>query len=144
MYGRTILGVITPLAVTGLLTVTGSLAACGSTPKPAAASPSAVATSTNRAGGPLPPTDCAIIRPIADGVVAKLIPLKSEPSPKANASLHAYITSLSTAQSRLASAQARALLGAFITALERTRTQSVSVATQYVSAAVGRLGVACP
>jgi hypothetical protein len=143
MHGRTIHGVIAPLAVTGLLAVTGSLTACGgSPPKPAA--PSAVATTISRADGQLPSADCVIIRSIAGGVVARLIPLKSEPPKKANASLHAYIASLHTARSRLASTQAKAVLGGFIAALERTSTQSVPVATQYVSAAVGRLGAACP
>jgi hypothetical protein len=143
MHGRRIPGVIAPLAVTGLLAVTGSLTACGgSTPKPAA--PAAAATSITRADGSLPSADCVIIRSIAGGVVASLIPLKSEPHKKANASLHAYIASLDTARSKLASAQAKAVLGAFIAALERTSTQSVPVATQYVSAAVGKLGAACP
>jgi len=144
MYGRNI-ALVTLLVTIGMLA-----AACGSTSSSAsktaspAASRSPTASVPPVSGGALPATDCVVIRPIAASVVGKLMPLEGEPKATAAASLKSYITELQRAERQLTSPQAKATLNSLIGALKKSMTESAAAAAQLVTAAIGKLGAACP
>jgi ammonium transporter, Amt family len=103
---------------------------------PAASSPAAAAAKPSAA-------DCKVIKPIAASAVAKLTPLQTESKAKAAAGMRTYITSLAAAEAKLTSVGGKKVIGGFITALEKSGTESTSKATATVIAALGSLGSAC-
>jgi hypothetical protein len=145
------------LAAAGLLVVGCSSSSSSSSSTTAASSPAASAiTAATSPAATLPAAsspaaaakpsaaDCEIIKPIAASAVAKLTPLQSEPKSKATAGMKTYITSLAAAEAKLTSAGGKEVIGGFITALEKSGTESTSEATATVVAALGPLGSACP
>ena len=111
-----------------------------------ASSPAAAATSAapTAAAGALPAADCAILKPISASAISKLTPLATDPKAKSAAALKAYIAQLETAESKLTSAQAKADLMPLITGLEKSETETQAQSTPVITAALGKLGSACP
>ena len=118
-----------------------SPSATPSVSSPAASSPAA--SSPAAAAGKPSAADCKIIAPISASAVAKLTPLSTESKAKAAAGMKTYITSLAAAEARLTSAGGKKVIGDFITALEKSQTESTSKATTTMIAALGSLGKAC-
>jgi hypothetical protein len=58
--------------------------------------------------------------------------------------MKSYVGELMAAEGKLTSATAKADLASFVTALEKSATESQSQATTQILAALGKLGKACP
>jgi hypothetical protein len=126
-----------------ILALAGSLeAGCSSSASPSS-SPSSTppAATTSAAAAALPAADCAVIKPIAAGALATLAPLQTEATSAAATALGQYLTELNTDLAKLTSAQGKADLGAFISALSKPSSASTQAA---VSAALAKLGTDCP
>jgi hypothetical protein len=154
------------LAAAGLLAAGCSSSSSSSSSLPAATSPAASATEAATSPSATSPSatppasspaasspaaavgkpsaaDCKIIKPISASAIAKLTPLSTESKAKATAGMQAYTTSLAAAEAKLTSAGGKKAIGDFITALEKSQTESTSKATTTVIAALGSLGKAC-
>jgi len=126
-------------------------AGCSSSSAPSAASsstapassPSAAATPTAAADA-LPSADCAILKPISASAISTLESLASDSKAKAAAAMKSYIAQLETAEGKLTSAQAKADLEPLITGLEKSATETQAQSTPVITAALGKLGAACP
>ena len=134
-----------------VLALTGSLlAGCSSSATPSAGPSSAPPASTQAAtatattasaGGAVPAADCAVIKPIASGAIATLVPIQSESSTAAASAMGKYLTQLNKSLAQLASAQAKTDLQAFITALSQAKSAASQTA---VTTALGKLTADCP
>jgi hypothetical protein len=141
------------LAASGLLAAGCSSSSSSSTTtataasSPAASSPAATATqaaSSPAAAAAAPSAaDCKIIGPIAASAITQLTPLQTDSKAAAAAAMKTYLTTLETADAKLTSPGGKAVLGGFITALEKSSTESTSQATATVTAALGSLSSAC-
>jgi hypothetical protein len=132
----------TSAATSPSATITASPSAAATS----AAATSAAATSATSAGssGPVTAADCTIIKPISASAVSTLIPLQTDSKTKAAAAIKAYVAQLTTAESKVTSAKGKADLNALITALEKSETESKAAATTAMTAALGKVGSACP
>jgi hypothetical protein len=155
MYERKASALVILIAGIGILA-----AGCSSSSTSAASSPSAAATSATPAAtsatpaatsatpaasvGALPAADCTIIKPISASAIAQLTPLQTDSKTKAAAAIKAYVAQLETAESKLTSTQGKADLNALITALEKSGTEPQTEATTAITAALGKVGAACP
>jgi hypothetical protein len=110
---------------------------------PAAAAAATSATPAAAAGA-LPAADCAILKPISASAISTLTPLATEPKAKAAAALKSYIAQLETTEGKLTSAQAKADLTPLITGLKDSETETQAQSTPVITAALGKLGSACP
>lgn len=150
MVQRSSLSVLAVLAVGGAL-IAGCSSSSSSTSAPAATS-SAPAATTSAASSPaasaaatgVSAADCKIISPISAGVISTLAPLQTESTSKAAAGIKAYVTKLSGDEAKLTSTAGKAALGSFISALEKSLTESTSAATGTITTAIGNLSSACP
>lgn len=142
------------ITATALLALSGSLVAAGcssstatpsSSTSPTSAAPTTAASSTSSASGgvALPAKDCQIIKPIANGAIATLAPMQTESSSAAASAVGAFIAQLSQVQTQLTSPQAKADLGALITALSKATTNSTAAQNSILSA-LQKLGSDCP
>jgi hypothetical protein len=139
-------------AAVALLAGIGLVTAAGCSSSPGAGSPSASSSSSSSAAastptassGALPAADCTVIKPIAASAVSKLTPLAHESKAKAAAGITSYIAQLQTAGSKLTSAQAKADINSLITALEKSPAETQAQATAAITAALTKLGAACP
>jgi hypothetical protein len=84
------------------------------------------------------------MKPISASAISTLTPIASEPKAKALASINAYVAKLKTAESKLTSAAAKADLQTLITALQKSTTETQAQATPAMTAALGKVGSACP
>jgi len=121
-----------------------SASATASSPSAAATSAAATYATPTAAAGALPAADCAILKPISASAISKLTPLATEPKAKAAAALKSYIAELETAEGKLTSAQAKADLTPLITGLKKSETETQAQSTPVITAALGKLGSACP
>jgi hypothetical protein len=129
----------------GCSSSTSTTSAASSAATTPASSPSAASTSAaSEATGALPAADCAILRPISTSAIGKLTPLATEPKATAAAALKSYIAELETAEGKLTSAQAKADLTPLITGLKKSETETQAQSTPVITAALGKLGSACP
>ena len=146
MSQRSSLGALAVLAASAAL-VAGCSSSSSSTTAPSApaysAAPTTASAPATSAATGVSAADCKIINPISSGVAAKLVPLQSEPKAKADAGIKAYLAELSADEAKLTSADGKAALGAFITALEKSLTETTSQATTTLTSAIGALGSAC-
>jgi hypothetical protein len=145
MSKRSSLSVLAVLAASGALITGCSSSSSVTTPTTSASSStsaSAPASSTASATA-ITSADCAIIAKVSSGAIATLLPLQSETPAKAEAAMKAYLSTLSTDESKLATTQGKATLGAFITAMGKTMTQSTSQSEATVSTAISSLASAC-
>jgi hypothetical protein len=147
MSQRSSLGALAVLAASAALVAgcssSSSSTTAPSSPATSAAPTTASAPATSAAATGVSAADCKIINPISSGVAAKLVPLQSEPKAKAEAGIKAYLAELSADEAKLTSADGKAALGAFITALEKSLTETTSQATTTLTSAIGALGSAC-
>jgi hypothetical protein len=152
MYERKASVIVILIAGIGFLAVgcssSGSSAASSPPAATTASSPAAAAAATSAtpaaAAGALPAADCAILKPISASAISTLTPLATDSKAKAAAALKAYIAQLKTAESKLTSAQAKADLTPLITGLEKSETETQAQSTPVITAALGKLGSACP
>jgi type IV pilus biogenesis protein CpaD/CtpE len=117
-----------------------------SSPTSAASSPPAATTpaTPTAAADALPAADCAILKPISASAISTLTPIASDSKAKAAAAMKSYIAELETAEGKLTSAQAKADLEPLITGLEKSATETQAQSTPVITAALGKLGAACP
>lgn len=142
-----------------LLAATGALAAgCSSSASPSpssssgttapASTPSAPAAatgtgpSTSTGGGSLSAADCAVIKPIAAGAITTLAPLQTAAASSAANTVSQFIVQLSGAQNKVSSPQAKADLGALITALREATSNSTASQTA-ITTAITKLASDC-
>jgi hypothetical protein len=157
MYERKASALVILIAGIGILAAGCSSSSTSAASSPSAtttaSSPSAAATSATPAAtsatpaasvGALPAADCTIIKPISASAIAQLTPLQTDSKTKAAAAIKAYVAQLETAESKLTSTQGKADLNALITALEKSGTEPQTEATTAITAALGKVGAACP
>ena len=150
MYERKASSIVILMAGIGMLAAGCSSSSTSAASSPsattAASSPSAAATSATptAAAGALPAADCAILKPISASAISKLTPLATDPKAEAAAALKSYIAELKAAEAKLTSAQAKADLTPLITGLEKSETETQAQSTPVITAALGKLGSACP
>jgi hypothetical protein len=146
MYQRASLAAVAVASVGLLVAGCSSSSSSGSSaasPSPTSGASTPAASSSAAGGGAVSAADCAIIGPIASSAVAKLTPLSTEPKAQAEATLKAYLAQVEAADAKLTSAGGKKVLGAYITALEKSTTESTAEATTQMTAALGALGSAC-
>jgi hypothetical protein len=154
MYERKASAIVILIAGIGFLAAgcSSSTSAASSPPatttaaSPSAASPSAAVTSATSAtaAGPITAADCAILKPISASAISKLTPIATDSKAKAAAALKSYIAELETAEGKLTTAKAKADLTPLITGLKKSETETQAQATPVITAALGKLGSACP
>jgi hypothetical protein len=148
MSRRSSLSILAVLAASGALIAgcSSSSSSSSSTPTaaPTSASASAPASSTAASSSTKPSAaDCATISKISSGVVSTLLPLQSEPESKATVALEAYLAKLKTQEATLTSPGGKAALGSFVSALEKSMTETQAQATTTLTTAIGNLSSAC-
>jgi len=121
-----------------------SASATASSPSAAATSAAATYATPTAAAGALPAADCAILKPISASAIGKLTPIATDSKAKAAAALKSYIAELETAEGKLTTAKAKADLTPLITGLKKSETETQAQSTPVITAALGKLGSACP
>jgi NitT/TauT family transport system substrate-binding protein len=149
MFQRSSLSALAVVAVGGALIAGCSSSSSSSSSAPASAAATSAAASPTASSAPSGTTtsisaaDCKIINQVSGGVISTLTPLQSESTSKATASLKAYVATLNADEAKLTSAGGKAALGAFIAAVQKASTETVSQATSGLEGAIGNLGSAC-
>jgi hypothetical protein len=125
-------------------TPTASVSAPATSASAPATSASATASSTGASSAAKPSAaDCVTINKISAGVVSTLAPLQTESTSKAAVALKAYLAKLTADQATLTSPGGKAALGSFISALEKSMTETPAQATPALTTAIGNLSSAC-
>jgi hypothetical protein len=146
MSKRSSLSVLAVLAASGALITGCSSSSSVSTPTTAASATvtlSAPASSTASSTA-ISAADCTIISKVGSGAITTLMPLQSESTSQATASMKTYLTTLSADEAKLDTAQGKAALGAFITAMGKTLTEPAAQSESSVATAITNLTAACP
>jgi NitT/TauT family transport system substrate-binding protein len=150
MFQRSSLSVVAALAVGGAL-----IAGCSSSSSSSSSAPSSApaattsAAATTAASSPaasadgVSAADCKIISGVSAGVVNELLPLQTESTTKAAASMKAYIATLQADQAKLTSPAGKAALASFIATLQKSLTETQSQATGPLTTAMGTLSTVC-
>ena len=147
MFQRSSLSVVAVLAVGGAL-----IAGCSSSSSSSSSAPASAPATTSAAASPtasaasadgVSAADCKIISGVSAGVVKELLPLQTESTSKAAASMKAYIATLQADQAKLTSAAGKAALGSFIATLQKSLTETQAQATGPLTTAMGTLSTVC-
>jgi hypothetical protein len=150
MFQRSSLSVVAVLAVGGALIAGCSSSSSSSSSAPASASaattsaaPSTAASSPAASATGVSAADCTIISGVSSGVVKELLPLQTESTSKAAASMKAYIATLQADEAKLTSPAGKAALGSFIATLQKSLTETQAQATGPLTTAMGTLSTVC-
>jgi len=147
MFQRSSLSVVAVLAVGGALIAgcSSSSSSSSSAPASAAAAASTAASSpaASAAATGVSAADCTIINGISAGVIQVLTPLQSESTSKAAVTLKAYISTLTADEAKLTSPAGKAAVASFISALQKSLTETPAQATGPLTTAIGNLASAC-
>ncbi len=150
MFQRSSLSVVAVLAVGGALIAGCSSSSSSSSSAPASApaattsaAASTAASSPAASADGVSAADCKIISGVSAGVVNELLPLQTESTTKAAASMKAYITTLQADEAKLTSPAGKAALASFIATLQKSLTETPSQATGPLTTAMGTLSTVC-
>ena len=151
MHQRSSLALLTLLAAASVLAAGCSSSSSSSTTAPASTSAAPVTTSAAPATTSATPAtatavtaaDCKLLKSIGTSAIGVLTPLQTDPKAKAVALIKSYAGKLTADEAKLTSAKAKANLGAFITALEKSGSESQTAAQTALITAMGGLSDGC-